>query len=197
MAGPFPIRSDLAPPVRLPATSFSADGCRWRTAVGQYYGYVNQIGRWDGELQRPAPSVQRRAARGVTVSANYLVALHYRPGRRRAANTGSANGGTPIRTTSFDRGNCAGSALISDTFNLSGSRKHRTFQPASRYRIRLALSPIFRILSGLAIRERGSDLAFSIANQRANSSGRLWQRRRITGSIPEHSRGLQQVPLET
>ncbi len=122
--------------------------------VGQYFGYVNRIdtggtASYNGLIL----SVQRRAARGVTVSGNYTWSHCISdPGGDASTSLGSGNGGwTNPDNRRFDRGNCTTAGTDRrHVFNVSGVAETPRFSNltlralASGWR----LSPIFKVLSG-------------------------------------------------
>ena len=143
--------------------------------TGQYFSYVVKVdpggtASYNGLLL----SVQRRAARGVTVSANYTWSHCISDWWNTTANSGSGNTGyTNPDNRRSDRGNCTSSATDRrHIFNLSAVAETPQFTNkmlravGSNWR----LSPIFKMLSGgyLSI-TTSSDIALSgIGNQRVN-----------------------------
>ena len=121
-------------------------------AAGQYYGFVDRIdsggtANYNGMLL----SVQRRAARGLTVSGNYTWSHCISdPWQVSNADIGSGGWSHPdIRR--FDRGNCTeGATDRRHIFNLSAVAATPQFSnPALRtVGSGWRFSPIFRILSG-------------------------------------------------
>ena len=144
-------------------------------ATGQYYGSIQKIdaggtASYNGLLL----SVQRRAARGVTVSGNYTWShcISDPAGLETAATSGTEGYSDP-NNRRFDRGNCFRSATDRrHVFNLSAVLDTPRFSNtglravASGWRI----SPIFRILSGDYFDvQSGQDRALSGGgNQRVN-----------------------------
>ena len=124
-------------------------------AVGQHYGYVvHQESGGTASYNGLLLSVQRRAARGVTLSANYTWSHCISdPGAGILFGvTGNfTNGWTDTDNRRFDRGNCSeGATDHRHVFNLSGVAEAPQFSNpklravASGWRF----SPIFRVLSG-------------------------------------------------
>jgi carboxypeptidase family protein len=129
---------------------------RWTLAyptASQGFGYVNHIdtggnASYNGLLL----SMQRRAAKGVTVSANYTWSHCITELWQEAATNPTANQGWgDPDNRRYDRGNCSTAATDRrHLFNLSGVAETPTFSGrtlrtlASGWR----LSPIFKLLSG-------------------------------------------------
>jgi hypothetical protein len=143
---------------------------------GQYFGYVNRVDTggkagYNGLLL----SVQRRAARGVTVNANYTWSHCISdPGGDSSTSLGSGNGGyTNPYSRHFDRGNCSTAGTDRrHVVNLSGVAETPRFSNstlravASNWRF----SPILKILSGDSMNITTTlDRALNgIGNQRVN-----------------------------
>ena len=121
--------------------------------TGQYFSYVVKLdpggtASYNGLLI----SIQRRAAQGVTVNANYTLSHCISDWWNTTANSGSGNTGfTNPDNRRFDRGNCTSSATDRrHIFNLSAVAEAPTFNNSilrgigSNWRI----SPILKILSG-------------------------------------------------
>jgi carboxypeptidase family protein/TonB-dependent receptor-like protein len=121
--------------------------------TAQYYGYVNKIDTGGtASYNGLVLSVQRRAARGVTVNANYTWSHCITDWWNSTANSGNA---TAVYSNPdnrhFDRGNCiSGSADRRHVFNLSAVAETPRFSNstlrvvASGWRF----SPIVKFLSG-------------------------------------------------
>jgi hypothetical protein len=117
------------------------------------YGYLNKVdtggtSSYNGLLL----SVQRRAARGVTVSANYTWSHCISDSTQEAATNGTSNQGWgDPNNRRYDRGNCTTSATDRrHLFNLSGVAETPQF---SNRTLRVVgsgwrISPIFKVLSG-------------------------------------------------
>jgi hypothetical protein len=122
-------------------------------ATGQYFGTIQKVdaggtASYNGLLL----SVQRRAARGITVSGNYTWShcISDPGGLERAATSGSEAYSNPDNRR-FDRGNCTIAATDRrHVFNFSGVADTPRFSnPALRaVASGWRFSPIFRILSG-------------------------------------------------
>ena len=103
--------------------------------VGQNFGYVNKIdtggtASYNGLIL----SVQRRAARGITVSGNYTWSHCISdPGGDASTSLGSGNGGwTNPDNRRFDRGNCTTAGTDRrHVFNLSGVAETPSFSNAT------------------------------------------------------------------
>jgi hypothetical protein len=121
--------------------------------TGKFFGYVNKIdsggtASYNGLLV----SVERRAARGITVSGNYTWSHCISDPWQSTANSDNGQqGNTKPFDRRFDRGNCTTSAVDRrHIFNLSGVAETPQFSNmtlravASGWRF----SPIFRVLSG-------------------------------------------------
>ena len=124
---------------------------------GSYFGDVPRIAaEANASYNAMLLSVQRRAARGVTINGNYTwshcISDHPQPGGTAFGTRG--NVGWTNGDRSLDRGNCVGSATDRrHIFNLSGVAETPTFaNPALRaVASNWRFSPIFRILSGEAM----------------------------------------------
>jgi len=143
--------------------------------TGQYFSYVVKLdpggtASYNGLLL----SIQRRAARGVTVNANYTLSHCISDWWNTTANSGSGNTGfTNPDNRRFDRGNCTSSATDRrHIFNLSAVAESPRFNNSilrvvgSNWRV----SPIFKILSGSFMSiTTSSDVALNgISGQRVN-----------------------------
>jgi Carboxypeptidase regulatory-like domain len=144
-------------------------------AVGQYFAFVNKVD--DGgtaSYHGLVLSGQRRAAKGVTVSANYTWS-HCISDPFQAGLNGGTGGGTYTNPNSrrFDRGNCTTSATDRrHVFNLTSVAETPQF---SNKTLRVVgsgwrFSPILRISSGSYLTiTTTTDVALSgISNQRVN-----------------------------
>lgn len=139
---------------------------------GQWFGTINKIDTAAGaSYNGMLLALSRRAARGVTVNANYTWShCISNLGGADTGNSGSANGGY-VNNETRDRGNCTGSS--SDrrhNFNLSGSIATPDFDGvlgavASGWRF----SPLLRAMSGSWFTVTTRDIAFTgVAGQRVN-----------------------------
>jgi hypothetical protein len=143
--------------------------------TGQYFGYVNKIDTGGtASYNALLLSVQRRAARGVTLSTNYTWSHCISDWWNSTANSGS---GTTTYTNPdnrrFDRGNCYQSSTDRrHVFNLSAVAETPRFSNPTLRAVGSGwrLSPIVRFLSGGYMSViTSSDIALSgIANQRVN-----------------------------
>jgi hypothetical protein len=121
--------------------------------TAQYYGPVNRIdtggtANYNGLVL----SVQRRAARGVTISGNYTWSHCISDWWNSTANSGNATAvySNPDNRT-FDRGNCiSGSTDRHHVFNLSAVAETPRFSNGTLRKIASGwrLSPIVKLLSG-------------------------------------------------
>jgi carboxypeptidase family protein/TonB-dependent receptor-like protein len=145
--------------------------------VGQKYGYIFHIdsggtASYNGLLL----SIQRRASRGVTVSANYTLSHCISdPAGDNVGISGTAgnSGYTKPDSRRFDRGNCTLAATDRrHLFNLSAVAQTPTFSNATLRAIGSgwSFSPIFRILSGgyLTVTTSTDRSLTGIFNQRLN-----------------------------
>ena len=122
-------------------------------STAQYYGPVNRIdtggtANYNGLVL----SVQRRAARGVTISGNYTWSHCISDWWNSTANSGNATAvySNPDNRT-FDRGNCiSGSTDRHNVFNLSAVAETPRFSNNTLRKIASGwrLSPIVKFLSG-------------------------------------------------
>src|SRR5262249_51351749 len=123
-------------------------------AVGQYYGPVIHVesggtAGYHGLLL----SLQRRAARGVTVNGNYTWShcISDPAGDQLAVSATPNNGWTNPDNRHFDRGNCGNAATDRrHVFNLSAVAETPEFSNATLRAVasRWRFSPILKILSG-------------------------------------------------
>ena len=169
------------------------------SADGQYYGYVTEIdtggtASYNGLLL----SVQRRAARGITVSGNYTWSHCISDPRRKTATFGAGNAGyTESGQPAFrprqlhHRGDgpaaCFQFVGVAETPQFSNATLRAV---ASGWRF----SPIFKILSGgyhVDHHQSRTRALNGIASQRVNqllAESVRRQVRQATISIPQHSR---------
>ncbi len=140
---------------------------------GKYFGTVNRIDSGaTASYQGLVLSVQRRAARGVTITSNYTWSHCITDSvTTNTGNSGNADGGyLNPQNRHLDRGNCESDRR--QVFNLSAVAETPRFSnstlraAASNWRI----SPIFKILSGGYVTIiTSSDMALTgIANQRVS-----------------------------
>jgi hypothetical protein len=144
--------------------------------VGQYYGHIGRIdsggtATYNGFLL----SVQRRAARGVTVSANYTWSHCITDHSGDMYVNQSSTGWTNPNNRTFDRGNCTIAATDRhNILNLSAVAETPQFSnptlraAASGWRF----SPIFKLLSGeyLTMTTSQDRALNSISGQRVNQT---------------------------
>src|SRR5213075_437643 len=122
-------------------------------AAAKNYGYINKIdsggtASYNGLLV----SIERRAARGFTISGNYTWSHCISDPWQSTANSDNGQqGDTKPFDRRFDRGNCSTSAVDRrHIFNLSAMAQTPQFA-SRRFRMLASgwrLSPILRILSG-------------------------------------------------
>ncbi len=121
--------------------------------TGKFYGYVNKIdsGGTAG-YNALLVSIERRAARGITISGNYTWSHCISDPWQTTANSDNGQqGDTKPGDRSFDRGNCTTSAVDRrHIFNLSGVAETPQFSNSTLRAVASGwrLSPIFRVLSG-------------------------------------------------
>ena len=139
------------------------------------YGPVNEVddgatANYNGLVM----NVQRRAARGVTINANYTWSHCISDSFTAIINGGTANGGyTNPNNRRFDRGNCSVSAIDRrQLFNLSAVLESPRFTNATMQKLAggWRLSPILRKRTGSYMTVTTStDVALNgIGNQRVN-----------------------------
>jgi hypothetical protein len=144
-------------------------------AVGQYFGFVNHLeaggtASYNGLLL----SVQRRAARGITVSGNYTWSHCITdPGERIQFSTSANNSWTNPDDRHFDRGNCF--VLATDRrhlFNLSAVAETPEFSNRALRSVGSGwrFSPIVKLLSGgyMSVTTNQDRALTGIAAQRVN-----------------------------
>ena len=143
--------------------------------VGQFYGYLNQIdtggtASYNGLLL----SVQRRAARGVTIGGNYTWSHCISDIWQETAQSANADAGwSDPNNRRFDRGNCVTSAT--DRRQVLSFSSVAEIPRFSNTALRVVgsgwrLSPIFKIISGnyLSVTTNQDRVLNAMANQRVN-----------------------------
>jgi hypothetical protein len=145
-------------------------------AYGQYYGFMPALdfggtASYNGVVL----AVQRRATKGVTISANYTLShcISDPGGGTELVTSNNATSYSNPDNRRYDRGNCSGSSAdIRHLFNLSSVAATPQFSNGALRAIASGwrLSPIFKIISGgyLSVTTTQDIALSSTLNQRVN-----------------------------